>query len=91
LLACFLSFFLFWFVYLLNRKKENCVLWAAVFGFWFQGLSIHAFRVCLMQMLSIIVVLLVMDMLAFLSSFFSVDWLYGVMLMLRRSFSSGFF
>jgi hypothetical protein len=25
LLACFLSFFLFWFVYLLNRKKENCV------------------------------------------------------------------
>jgi hypothetical protein len=36
-------------------------------------------------------VLLVMDMLAFLSSFFSVDWLYGVMLMLRRSFSSVFF
>jgi hypothetical protein len=99
LLACFLSFFLFWFVYLLNRKKENCVFWAPVFDFKDYRFmpSVCVWCKCfllsllLLLLLLSVMVLLVMDMLAFLSSFFSVDWLYGVMLMLRRSFSSGFF
>ncbi len=57
-LACFLSFSFGLSICWIGRKK-NCVLWAAVFGFWFQGLSIHAFRVCLMQMLSVIVIIII--------------------------------
>ncbi len=98
-LAFFLSFSFGLSICWIGRKKIVCCeLRFSVFDFKDYRFmpSVCVWCKCFLLLLLLllllsVMVLLVMDMLAFLSSFFSVDWLYGVMLMLRSSFSSGFF